>query len=222
MRVLLVEDDVMIGESIRTYLRDEGYAVDHLLDGQQVEAVLASQHFDLLLLDLALPGRTGLAILQELRAAGNELPVVVITARDTVEDRVTVLDLGADDYLVKPFSLLELAARLRCALRRSAGRGEPDIEICGVRICPDTRRVVRDGAPVMLSAKEYAIVEALAQRPGIILSRAQLEERLYGWGDEVDSNTVAVHIHAVRQKLGQDFIQTLRGVGYFIPDPQEP
>lgn len=220
MRLLLAEDDPMIGESIRLYLREEAYTVDHLLDGRVVNEILASEHFDLLLLDLGLPGRAGLDILKDLRDAGNPIPVIVITARDRVEDRVAGLDLGADDYLVKPFSLRELSARIRCALRHGAGRGAPDIELHGVRISAEDRRVTRHGEPVLLSAREYALVGALAQRPGAILSRAQLEERLYGWGDEVESNPVAVHIHAIRQKLGQDFIRNLRGVGYFIPRPK--
>lgn len=217
MRILLAEDDRMIGTSIRTSLQGEGYLVDILQDGRAVSEVVLSEHFDLLLLDLGLPHRSGLDILKDLRAAGNGIPVIVITARDGIEDRVTGLDLGADDYLVKPFSARELAARIRSALRRSCGRVEPEVEILGVRFNLHQRQIMKDGATVMLSAKEYAIVEALIQRPGVILSRAQLEERLYGWGEEVDSNAVLVHIHAVRQKLGADFIRTLRGVGYFVP-----
>ena len=223
MRLLLVEDDAMIGQSILRYLRNEGYTVDHLADGRCVADVLASEHFDLVLLDLNLPGRGGLEILTQLRAAGASIPVLVITARDRIEDRVAGLDLGADDYLVKPFSLQELAARIRCALRRaSTGRSAPDIEVAGLRIDPERHCVTGLGEPVVLSAREYAIVEALALRPGAILSRAQLEERLYGWGDEVESNPVAVHIHAIRQKLGRDFIRNLRGVGYFIPAAKDP
>lgn len=226
MRLLLVEDDAMIGQSILRYLRKEGYTVDHLVDGRCVVDVLGSEHFDLVLLDLNLPGRGGMEILARLRGAGAPIPVLVITARDRVEDRVAGLDLGADDYLVKPFSLQELAARIRCALRRgSAQRPAPDIEVAGLRIDPERHCVTGPGGrgeAVVLSAKEYAIVEALARRPGAILSRAQLEERLYGWGDEVESNPVAVHIHAIRQKLGRDFIRNLRGVGYFIPAEQDP
>lgn len=222
MRLLLVEDDAMIGQSILRYLRKEGYTVDHLTDGRCVAQVLGSEHFDLLLLDLTLPGRDGLEILAQLRAAGASIPVLVLTARDRVEDKVAGLDLGADDYLVKPFSLQELAARIRCALRRgSTQRPAPDIEVAGLRISPERHCVSARGEAVMLSAREYAIVEALARRPGAILSRAQLEERLYGWGDEVESNPVAVHIHAIRQKLGRDFIRNLRGVGYFIPRQED-
>lgn len=219
MRILLAEDDQMIGTNIRTALQGEGYLVDMMQDGRAVSEVVLSEHFDLLLLDLGLPNRSGLDILKDLRAAGNGIPVIVITARDGIEDRVTGLDLGADDYLVKPFSARELMARIRSALRRSCGRVEPELNILGVRFNLHQRQIVKDGEPVILSAKEYAVVEALIQRPGVILSRAQLEERLYGWGEEVDSNAVLVHIHAVRQKLGTDFIRTLRGVGYFVPKP---
>lgn len=219
MRILLAEDDQMIGTSIRASLQDEGYLVDMMQDGRAVSEVVLSEHFDLLLLDLGLPNRSGLDILKDVRAAGNGIPVIVITARDGIEERVTGLDLGADDYLVKPFSARELAARIRSALRRSCGRVEPELDILGVRFNLHQRQIMKDGKPVILSAKEYAVVEALIQRPGVILSRAQLEERLYGWGEEVDSNAVLVHIHAVRQKLGTDFIRTLRGVGYFVPKP---
>jgi DNA-binding response OmpR family regulator len=223
MRILLVEDDRMIGEAVRASLRADGYVVDWMQDGRRAEAALATSRFDLVLLDLGLPGADGLQILQRLRARSapdGNTPVIVITARDAIESRIAGLDAGADDYLVKPFDLEELAARIRSALRRSSGRGAPDILLGKVRIRPATREVERDGAPVLLSAREYAIVEALAARPGAILSRAQLEERMYGWGEEVESNAVEVHIHAVRRKLGADFIRNVRGVGYFIPKPE--
>jgi DNA-binding response OmpR family regulator len=223
MRILLVEDDRMIGEAVRASLRADGHVVDWMQDGRQADAALAAGHVDLVLLDLGLPGIDGLQILRRLRAKPapqRDTPVIVITARDAIESRIAGLDAGADDYLVKPFDLDELAARMRSALRRSSGRGAPDIVLGNVRIRPATREVARDGAPVMLSAREYAIVEALAARPGAILSRAQLEERMYGWGEEVESNAVEVHIHAVRRKLGADFIRNVRGVGYFIPRPE--
>jgi DNA-binding response OmpR family regulator len=225
MRILLVEDDRMIGEAVRDSLRAEGHAVDWMRDGRQADAALAAGHVDLVLLDLGLPGIDGLQILRRLRrlpAPDGDTPVIVITARDAVESRIAGLDAGADDYLVKPFDLDELAARIRSALRRSSGRGTPDIAIGAVCIRPATREVERDGAPVLLSAREYAIVEALAARPGAILSRAQLEERMYGWGEEVESNAVEVHIHAIRRKLGADFIRNVRGVGYFVPKPESP
>jgi DNA-binding response OmpR family regulator len=219
MRILLVEDDEMIGDSVRASLQREGYAVDWARTGRTADAALAAGHFDLVLLDLGLPGKSGLDILRGLRLKKKNMPVIVVTARDAVEDRVQGLDAGADDYIVKPYKFDELAARIRSALRRSSGRAEPDIEIRGVTLSPASRQITRDGKPVVLSAREYAIVEALMLRPGAILSRAQLEERMYGWGEEVESNAVEVHIHGIRRKLGSDFIRNVRGVGYFIPKP---
>ncbi len=221
MRILLVEDDEMIGDAVRTSLRQDGYVVDWVRDGHAAETALSHEHFDLALLDLGLPGKDGLAVLHSLRVRKQRLPVIIITARDGIEERIKGLDAGADDYVVKPFDLEELAARIRSALRRSAGHAEPEMELHGVRINPASREVKRDGRPVVLSAREYAIVEALMLRPGAILSRAQLEERMYGWGEEVESNAVEVHIHAVRRKLGADFIQNMRGVGYFIPKAEQ-
>ena len=207
----------MIGESVRTSLRQEGYAVDWVRDGRSANAALVSEHVDLVLLDLGLPGMSGLDVLRALRGRKNSTPVIVITARDGIEDRIKGLDAGADDYVVKPFDVDELAARMRSALRRSAGHAEPEIEVLGVRINPATKEVTKDGKKIALSAREYAIVEALMLRPGAILSRAQLEERMYGWGDEIESNAVEVYIHGVRRKLGTEFIQNVRGIGYFIP-----
>lgn len=211
----------MIGDAVRTSLRQDGYVVDWVRDGHAAETALSHEHFDLALLDLGLPGKDGLAVLHSLRVRKQRLPVIIITARDGIEERIKGLDAGADDYVVKPFDLEELAARIRSALRRSAGHAEPEMEIHGVRINPASREVKRDGRPIVLSAREYAIVEALMLRPGAILSRAQLEERMYGWGEEVESNAVEVHIHAVRRKLGADFIQNMRGVGYFIPKAEQ-
>ena len=219
MRVLLVEDDRMIGESVRTALRQEGYAVDWVRDGRAADAALSTETFALVLLDLGLPGKDGIDVLRSLRARNDGTPVIVVTARDAIEDRIRGLDAGADDYLVKPFDIDELAARMRAALRRSAGRAEPEIRIGDVRIHPATKEVARGGEPVVLSAREYAIVEALLLRPGAILSRAQLEDRMYGWGEEIESNAIEVYIHGIRRKLGADFIQNVRGVGYFIPKP---
>lgn len=217
MRILLVEDDRMIGESVRTSLRQEGYAVDWVRNGQVAETALSTEHFDLVLLDLGLPGKDGLEVLRWIRARKSITPVIIITARDDVEDRVKGLDAGADDYVVKPFNFDELAARIRSGLRRGAGHAAPEIEVHGVRLNPATKEVSRNGEPVMLSAREYALVEALMQRPGQLLSRAQLQERMYSWSEDVESNTVEVYIHAVRRKLGANFIQNVRGVGYFIP-----
>jgi two-component system response regulator QseB len=220
MRLLLVEDDRMIGSTLRQALRLEGHAVDWVQDAQAAAASLASERFDLVLLDLGLPPHpryaSGLDVLRELRSREDATPVIVLTARDALEDRVAGLDAGADDYLVKPFELDELHARMRAVLRRHAGRAAPRLEHAGVVLDPATHQVTKDGEPVLLSAREFALLEALMQRPGAILSRAQLEDRLYGWGEEVESNAVSVYIHQLRRKLGADFIQNMRGVGYFV------
>lgn len=220
MRILLVEDDVMIGEGVQTMLRAESYIVDWAVDGRLADAALATEHFDLVLLDLGLPGKDGIEVLRRVRARGKNLPVIIMTARDAVEDKIKGLDAGADDYIVKPFDVDELAARIRSALRRSTGYVEPEVVINDVHINPVNKQITRGGQPVQLSAREYAIVEALMLRPGAILSRAQLEERMYGWGDEIGSNAIEVHVHGIRRKLGEDFIQNVRGVGYFIPKPK--
>jgi two-component system response regulator QseB len=217
MRLLLVEDDAMIGESLAAALRQDGYTVDWVQDGRAAETALASPVYEFVLLDLGLPKKDGLAVLRNLRARGERVPVLVLTARDAVSDRVTGLDAGADDYLVKPFSLEELAARIRALLRRDAGRAEPLVRVGAVTLNPATREVAFEGKPVTLSAREYALLEALAARPGAVLSRAQLEEKLYGWGQEVESNTVEVYIHSLRRKFGQQFIKNVRGVGYMVP-----
>ncbi len=224
MRVLLVEDDRMIGESIRTALRQEGNAVDWVRDGIAAATAIGTEQFDLVLLDLTLPGRDGLDVLRELRARRNLTPVIILSARDGLRDRIAGLDGGADDYVVKPFELDELSARMRAVVRRRSGRAEPAIEIGAVRFDPTTREVHRDGEPVALSAREYALLEALMVRPGAVLSRAQLEDRLYGWGEAVESNAVTVYVHQLRQKLGADFIRNVRGVGYFVgrPEPAGP
>jgi DNA-binding response OmpR family regulator len=220
MRVLLVEDDRMIGESVRTALRQDGSAVDWVRDGRSAESTLATEQFDLVLLDLGLPQRDGLEILRAMRLRHDQTPVILLTARDALQDRVAGLDAGADDYLVKPFELEELAARIRAVTRRKAGRAEPAVEIGEVRLDPSMRQVTRGGEPVVLSAREYAVLEALMMRPGAILSRAQLEDRLYGWGDAIESNAVSVYIHQLRRKLGNDFIRNVRGVGYYIGRPE--
>jgi two-component system, OmpR family, response regulator len=216
MRLLLVEDDSMIGEAIRAGLRRDGFAVDWVQSTAAAARALDAEPFDLLLLDLGLPGSDGLAFLAALRGRGAPLPVLIITARDAIADRVAGLDAGADDYLVKPFDLDELAARIRALLRRKAGRGEPNLEHLGVVLEPATHRVTRDGQEVALSPREFALLALLLERPGAILSRAQLEERLYGWGEEVESNAVEVHIHGLRRKLGAQFILTVRGLGYRV------
>jgi DNA-binding response OmpR family regulator len=228
MRLLLIEDDRMIGDSLRGALKLEGYAVDWVRDAAVAQATLASERFDLILLDLGLPAvgaphadvqpAGGLVVLRGLRARQDATPCIVLTARDGPGDKVAGLDAGADDYLVKPFDLDELTARIRAVLRRHAGRGQSAITFGGVTLDPATRQVTRDGEPVLLSAREFAVLEALMQRPGALLSRAQLEDRLYGWGEEIESNAVSVYIHQLRRKLGGDFIQNVRGVGYFVGD----
>ena len=216
MRLLLVEDDAMIGEAIRAGLRRDGFTVDWVHDGQTAEQVLKTDTFDLLLLDLGLPGKAGLAVLSELRARGDTVPVIILTARDAVSDRVQGLDAGADDYLVKPFDLDELAARIRALLRRKSGQPTPAIEHLGVVLNPAAHTVARDGQDIALSPKEFALLQLLMERPGTIHSRARIEQRLYGWGEEIESNAVEVHVHGLRRKLGTDFILTVRGVGYRV------
>jgi two-component system OmpR family response regulator/two-component system response regulator QseB len=228
MRLLLVEDDRMIGESLRAALRLEGHAVDWVRDVSAARATLASERFDLVLLDLGLPGggppgshagaetADGLSVLRELRARADATPVIVLTARDAAGDRVKGLDGGADDYLVKPFEVEELKARIRAVMRRHGGRAEPALQHQGVTLDPSSKQVTRDGVPVLLSAREFAVLEALMQRPGAVLSRAQLEDRLYGWGEEIESNAVSVYVHQLRRKLGAEFIGNMRGVGYFL------
>ena len=206
----------MIGEAIRAGLKREGFTVDWVFDGESASQVLRTESFDLLLLDLGLPRRGGLEVLSRARAQGHELPVLIITARDAVSDRVQGLDAGADDYLVKPFDLDELAARIRALLRRKAGRTAPAIEHLGVALNPATHNVTRDGREIALSPKEFALLQLLMERPGTILSRRRIEERLYGWGEEVESNAVEVHIHALRRKLGANYILNVRGVGYRV------
>ena len=226
MRLLLVEDDRMIGDSLRSALRLEGYAVDWVRDVAAADAALCTERFDLVLLDLGLPpsgapgtptqASGGLEVLRAARARQDATPVIVLTARDGPGDRVVGLDAGADDYLVKPFDLDELTARIRAVLRRHSGRAASQLVFEDVTLEPATHQVTSAGRPILLSAREYAVLEALMQRPGAVLSRAQLEDRLYGWGEEIESNAVSVYIHQLRRKLGADLIQNVRGVGYYI------
>lgn len=214
MRLLLVEDDAMLGDSLWRALAQNGYTVDWLRDGESAERALDTQRFDLLLLDLGLPKRQGLDVLRQLRARGDATPVIVITARDALSERVAGLDGGADDYLVKPFALAELEARIRAVTRRHAGHHNPLLQCGALSLDPASHEVRYRGATVALSAREYQILHALLRRPGAIISRASFEERLYGWGEEVDSNAVEVHIHRLRQKLEPALIRTVRGLGY--------
>ncbi|ODU58696.1 MAG: DNA-binding response regulator [Comamonadaceae bacterium SCN 68-20] len=217
MRLLLVEDDPMIGEAVRDLLRAERYAVDWATDGDMADAALSTQAYDLVLLDLGLPRRDGLAVLRALRARKDRTPVLIATARDGVAQRVQGLDAGADDYVLKPYDLEELLARIRALLRRAAGRAEPVYEHQGVSVTPATREVRVQGRPVALSAREWAVLEALIARPGTVLSRQQLEDKLYGWGGEISSNAVEVYIHGLRKKLGAHLVLNVRGLGYMVP-----
>jgi len=219
MRLLLVEDDRLLGDGISAGLKQEGYTVDWLTDGEAAEAALKTEHYDLMVLDLGLPRRGGLEVLKELRGRGDTLPVLILTARDTVAERVAGLDAGADDYLVKPFDLDELAARLRALQRRQSGRATSGIEHGELFLDPAAHAVTWAGQPVELSPREFAVLHMLLENRGKVLSRARLEEGLYSWDGDVESNAVEVYIHHLRKKLDAKLIRTIRGVGYIIDKP---
>lgn len=216
MRLLLAEDDSMIGESITEALISENYAVDWVRDGRAAELALDNGVYDLLLLDLGLPKKQGLAILNDYRKRGGMLPILVITARDSTANRVEGLDAGADDYLIKPFELEELFARVRALLRRQTGRADPLITYGDLTLNPASHEVIFRNQLLNMSAKEFCLLHALLAQPERVLSLAQLEEKLYGWDQEVDSNAIEVYIHRLRKKLGNDFIRNVRGVGYKV------
>jgi DNA-binding response OmpR family regulator len=216
MRLLLVEDDPMVGRAVRQGLADAGFAVDWVQDGRAAELALGNGVYDVAVLDLGLPHKDGMAVLRELRARRSNLPVLIATARDAVPDRIAGLNAGADDYLLKPFDLDELVARVRALVRRNAGGGLPLLECGALVLDPVQREVTLHGAPVALSAREFALLEALMQRPGAVLSREQLEDAVYGWQQEVGSNAIEVHLHHLRRKLGADAIRNVRGVGYKV------
>ena len=218
MRVLLVEDDPMIGEAVQAALKDASYAADWVKDGLTALSSFASQHYDLVLLDLGLPGKDGLEVLSRIRAQANAVPLLIITARDGLEDRLRGLDGGADDYVLKPFEMTELLARMRAVLRRKGGSAVPLLSNGVLSLDPATRQatVLGSAAGAQLSNREFALLQALLVRPGAILSRSELEDRIYGWGEEVESNAVEFIIHALRRKLGSAVIKNIRGVGWMV------
>jgi len=217
MRVLVIEDDALLGDAIQAGLKQAGYAVDWMKDGVSAEQALTTEPYAAVVLDLGLPRLSGLEVLRRLRSRSTPIPVLILTAMDTVEDRIGGLDAGADDYLIKPFDMGELAARLRALIRRASGKTEPLLQIAGVKLDPAAHRVLYRDKPVELSAREFSVLHALMLNAGKVLSRAQLEEQLYAWGDEIESNAVEVHIHHLRRKLFPELIETIRGVGYLMP-----
>ncbi len=219
MRILLVEDDPLLGDGVRAGLAQEGYAVDWAQDGKAALAALEAERYDVVLLDLGLPRLSGMELLGSLRSRGSTMPVLILTARDQVADRVAGLDAGADDYLVKPFDLDELAARIRALTRRQAGRAEPVIRHGDIVLDPAAHTVTRDGKPVDLSPREFGVLRELLENAGTVLSKARLEQSLYSWDREVESNAVEVHVHHLRRKLGFQLIRTLRGIGYTVEKP---
>lgn len=221
MRVLVVEDDKLLGDGIRTGLSQAGFAVDWVEDGALGEAALATGDYAVVVLDLGLPKLSGLDLLRRLRTSGNSVPVLILTARDAVEDRVKGLDSGADDYVVKPFDLDELAARLRALIRRHSGEADAFLRISELELDPAKHRARFRGQEVELSAREFALLHELMLNAGRVLSREQLEQRLYAWGDEVESNAIEVHIHHLRRKLAPELVRTIRGVGYMMPQQND-
>ncbi len=217
MRLLLVEDDPLLGDGIQAGLSQAGFAVDWVRDGVAGELALKTEPYAAVILDLGLPRLTGLELLERLRVAGNRAPVLILTARDAIADRIKGLDSGADDYLVKPFDLNELAARLRALIRRAQGQPAPIIRIGALALEAASHQVTFQGHPVDLSAREFALLHALMLNAGRVLSREQLERQLYAWGEEVESNAIEVHIHHLRRKLQPELIRTIRGVGYLLP-----
>ena len=219
MRILLVEDDLQLGDGLTVGLRQSGFAVDWVRDGEVADLALKTETFDLLVLDLGLPRLGGMEVLKRLRGRSQMLPVLVLTARDATGDKVSGLDAGADDYLVKPIDLDELAARIRALTRRTAGRAAPLLMHGDLAVDPAGHSVTLAGQPVELSSREFSLLQMLLENTGRVLSRSQLEQSIYGWHDEPESNALEVHIHHLRKKLGSSLIRTLRGVGYTIAKP---
>ena len=217
MRVLIVEDDPLLGDALAVGLKQRGFEPDWVQDGREAQTVMRVEPFAAIILDLGLPGLTGLELLRSERARGNKVPVLILTARDAVQDRIKGLDSGADDYVLKPMDLDELAARLRALVRRSKGESAPLLRVAEVALDPAERTVTRDFQPIDLQPREFALLQELMLNAGRVLSREQLEERMYRWGEEVESNAVEVHVHHLRRKLGADIVKTIRGVGYVMP-----
>ena len=221
MRLLLVEDDPILGDGLQAGLRQGGYTVDWLRDAASAEAALRTEHYEIMVLDLGLPDRSGLTVLKQLRQRGNDLPVLILTARDSIEDRVQGLDSGADDYMLKPYDLDELAARLRALLRRQGGRAENTLRHGNIILEPAAHTVSIAGKGIDLPPREYAVLQLLLENAGRVMSRSRLEESLYSWDGEVESNAIEVYIHHLRKKFGSDLIRTVRGVGYIIDPVQK-
>src|SRR3990167_4446217 len=221
MRILLIEDDELLGKGTRKGLMQDGYTVDWVRDGLQADHVLTIEKFDLIILDLGLPTISGIIVLQNMRDRGDITPVLILTAHDSIEERIEGLDSGADDYLTKPFDLNELLARLRALQRRIASRAAPILEYHSIVLDPAAHTVSNKGIPIHLSRREFALLHVLLENVGRVLSRERLTQSLYGWGEEVDSNALEVHIHNIRKRFGQDFIRTVRGIGYTISHPPQ-
>ena len=217
MRVLIVEDDPLLGDALAAGLKQRGFVADWVQDGREAQTAVRTEPFAALVLDLGLPGLSGLELLRSERARGNKIPVLILTARDAVQDRITGLDSGADDYVVKPTDLDELAARLRALVRRSKGEPAPLLSVGQLLLDPAARTVTLDGHVVDLQPREFTLLQELMLNAGRVLSREQLEERMYRWGEAVESNAVEVHVHHVRRKLGANVVKTIRGVGYVMP-----
>lgn len=219
MRILIAEDDPQLGDGLTVGLRQEGYAVDWVKDGIAADLALKAEQYDLLVLDLGLPRMDGMSLLKQLRGRGESLPILILTARDTLPDKIGGLDQGADEYLIKPIRLEELAARIRALTRRAAGRSMPVLEVGEIVLNPATRTVSRQGCPVLCTQKEFVLLQILMENAGRVLTRAQIDTALYSWRDAPDSNAIEVHIHGLRKKLGSETIKTLRGIGYTLPKP---
>ncbi len=216
MRILLVEDDEALGDGVRVGLAQERFTVDWVKDGKEALAALEAEEYGMMILDLGLPRLSGIDLLKLIRGRGMDLPVIILTARDTVADKISGLDCGADDYVIKPFDLDELAARIRALTRRKMGRAEPLLVHGNIVLDPAAHKVTLDGEEIALSPREFAVLRELLENAGVVLSRDRLEQSLYGWNEEVESNALEVHIHHLRRKLGPKLIKTIRGVGYVI------